>query len=209
MDWSTILGPELGAKVRPETRGKYLKKNLLRQYLIGNFLNQILGLVRESGAKSILDIGCGEGLVDYFLLTSLPELKILGGDQDKQALEVARVLNPRAQYQLMDGRSTGLADASFDLVMANEVLEHLEDFPRVIQEAGRVSRRYFLVSVPEWPFYQATNFLIGANWKTLGEHPDHVVSFTHSKLKAGVQGLFSGPQIWKKAYPWLIVLAEK
>jgi len=209
MDWLKILGPELAAKARPETRSKYLKKNFLRQYLIVNFLNQVLGLVRASGAKSILDIGCGEGLVDYFLLKALPGLKIVGGDQDEQALEVARVLNPGAHYQEMDGRATGLADASFDLVMANEVIEHLADYPKVIQEAARVSRKYFLVSVPEWPFYQATNFLIGANWRTLGEHPDHVVSFTHPKLKAEFEGWFSGPQIWKRAYPWLIVLAEK
>jgi len=209
MDWLKILGPVLAAKVRPETRSKYLKKNFLRQYLIVNFFNQVLSLVRLSGAKSILDIGCGEGLVDYFLLKALPGLKIVGGDLDEQALEVARVLNPGARYQEMDARATGLADASFDLVMANEVLEHLADYPKVIQEAARVSRKYFLVSVPEWPFYQATNFLIGANWKTWGEHPDHMVSFTYSKLKAEVQGRFSGPQIWKRAYPWLIVLAEK
>jgi SAM-dependent methyltransferase len=209
MDWLKILGPELAAKARPETRSKYLKKNFLRQYLIVNFLNQVLSLVRLSGAKSIMDIGCGEGLVDYFLLKALPGLKIVGGDQDEQALAVARVLNPGAQYQEMDGRATGLADASFDLVMANEVLEHLADYPKVIQEAARVSKKYFLVSVPEWPFYQATNFLIGANWRTLGEHPDHVVAFTYSKLRAEVQRSFSGPQIWKRAYPWLIGLAEK
>ena len=209
MDWARILGPELIQKVRPETKSKYLKKNVLRQYVIDNFLKQILKLVQTSGAKTILDIGCGEGLVDYFLLKSLPDLKIVGGDQDKQALEVARVLNPNANYQETDGRRTGLTEAGFDLVMANEVLEHLSDYPKVIQEASRVTKKFFLVSVPEWPFYQGANFLIGQNWKTWGEHPDHVVSFTRRKLAGDLHRFFPGPAVWKRAYPWLIGLAPK
>jgi len=209
MDWDKILGPELAAKVRPETASKYLKKNFVRQYVIANFLKQILKLVGQSRAGPVLDLGCGEGMVDYYLLKSLPQLKIIGADQDQQALEVARVLNPSAQYQQLDARRTGWADASFDLVMANEVLEHLEDYQLVIQEAARVTKNFFLVSVPEWPFYQGTNFLIGANWKTWGEHPDHVVSFTQEKLQAALKPHFPGSCTRKRAFPWLLVLARK
>jgi len=209
MDWFKILGPELAGKLRPETAGKYLKKTYLRQYVIDNFLKQIIKLVEQSRAVSILDLGCGEGLVDYYLLKSLPQLKIIGADQDQQALEVARALNPGAQYQQVDARRTGWADASFDLVMANEVLEHLESYQLVIQEAARVSKDFFLVSVPEWPFYQGTNFLIGANWKTWGEHPDHVVSFTREKLEAALKADFPGAISWKRAFPWLLALARR
>lgn len=209
MNWLKILGPDLAGKVRPETASKYLKKNYLRQYVIDKFLKQILKLVEQSRAVSILDLGCGEGLVDYYLLKSLPQLKIIGADQDQQALEVARALNPGAQYQQVDARRTGWADQSFDLVMTNEVLEHVEDYHLVIQEAARVSKNFFLVSVPEWPFYQGANFLIGANWKTWGEHPDHVVSFTCRKLQAAVEPHFPGTTIWQRAFPWLLALARR
>ena len=209
MNWEEILGPALAGKVRPETAGKYFKKNFIRQYVIVNFIKQVLKLVEQGRVVSILDLGCGEGLVDYYLLKSLPHLKIIGADQDRQALEVARALNPSAQYQQLDARHTGWADQSFDLVMANELLEHLEDYHLVIQEAARVSKKFFLVSVPERPFYQGTNFLIGANWKTWGEHPDHVVSFTQEKLQAALKPHFPGDTIWKRAFPWLLALARR
>jgi trans-aconitate methyltransferase len=209
MDWLSILGQELAAKVRPETASKYLRNNFLRQYVISDFLKQILKAVEQSRAGSVLDLGCGEGLVDYYLLNSLPQLKLIGADQDQQALEVARALNPCAQYQQLDARHTGWAEGSFDLVMANEVLEHLEDYHLVIQEAARVTKNFFLVSVPEWPFYQGTNFLIGANWKTWGEHPDHVVSFTQEKLQSALKPHFPGSCTWKRAFPWLLVLARR
>lgn len=210
IDWEEEVIPEdLIHLVRPETRSKYFPKNHLRQYFISGFLEKLLVMVRKSGAENILDVGSGEGLVDFFITRNERNIELYGGDYDLEVLHLSQAINPVSSYIGLDAGSLPFASESFDLVMMNEVLEHLEDYDATVSEAARVSKKYAIFSVPEWPFYQAANFLILKNLKTWGEHPDHVAQFTRKSLKDKLKGSFRGGVEISRSFPWIIALAQK
>lgn len=206
IDWAAVTG-ECADQVRPETRAKYFPRNPLRQFILRRFLSRLASLLQQFSWQNLLDLGCGEGLVDYYLRLHFPHRLLTALDPDPAALRVAQKINPSIQYLIGDGRGLPFADHSFDAVICLEVLEHLPDFPRLLAEVRRVSRGHCLFSVPAFPFYQASNFLIGKNWTRLGEHPHHVVRFSATRLRRELSAFFPGPLSVSLSFPWLLALA--
>jgi SAM-dependent methyltransferase len=202
IDWAAVAA-DVAHLVRPETQSKYFPQNPLRQAIISGFLDTV---GHELGAdwQELLDLGCGEGFVDYDLGRRFPGRSITGIEPDPTALQAAVRINPQARYLHADGRALPFSDQSFDAVICIEVLEHLRDYPAVLAEIRRVSRGRCLVSVPAWPWYQGTNFLLGKNWSRWGEHPDHVVRFTRPALRRALESALGGTITVRLAYPWLI-----
>jgi SAM-dependent methyltransferase len=89
-------------------------------------------------AKTILDVGCGDGLIDQAIMARRGDLAIEGID-----------LFPRPEALIpvrpFDGRAIPCADKSYDAVIFIDVLHHAAD-PRVLlQEAARVARQSILI----------------------------------------------------------------
>jgi len=91
---------------------------------------------------TILDAGCGNGLITNALAD---QYQISGIDTSSEALTYLKV--PALQASITD---IPFADQTFDLVMSNEVLEHLgkSDFIKAISELKRVAQKYVIISVP-------------------------------------------------------------
>jgi len=206
-DWQRAAG-ELAEKVRPETRSKYFPGNPLRQAVIRRFLDRLAGELGAFEWESLLDLGCGEGFVDYFFRERFPGRSITGIEPDDEALAVAKKINPGVTYLHGDGRDLPFPDGCFDACVCIEVLEHLRDHERIIFEAARVSGGPCIFSVPAWPWYQLTNFMIGKNWKTLGEHPDHVVRFRGGEFRDRLSKHFGSASV-RLVYPWLVGVCTK
>ena len=109
--------------------------------------------------KRVLDYGCGNGAQT---ITFAPDAAmILGCDIMPDGLaELQRTAQDRGianiQTRAFDGTTIPAADASFDLAFSFEVLEHVEDERRTLQEIRRVLRAdgEFLITVPNkwWVF---------------------------------------------------------
>ena len=86
----------------------------------------------------VLDLGCGAG----FLANYLAALghRVSGLDADAESLEVARAYDRTAcvDYRRGDACALPFADASFDVVCAMDLLEHVEDPAQLVAEAARV-----------------------------------------------------------------------
>jgi SAM-dependent methyltransferase len=86
----------------------------------------------------VLDIGCGDGLLDVALLKTRPDVRIEGVD----VLVRADTPIPVRQF---DGRKLPFADGEFDVAMAVDVFHHAEDPEALMGEMKRVSRRLLVI----------------------------------------------------------------
>lgn len=98
----------------------------------------ILQEIEHKGPCRLLDIGCGAGL-----LTNAAALKghtVYGIDLSEKSLEVAKKYDSTqtVSYQVADALHLPYDNESFDVVCAMDILEHVEDPERLIQEASRV-----------------------------------------------------------------------
>lgn len=97
------------------------------------------------GVRTVLDVGCGTGVVtcraaERFDVCGL-ELSAVGV-RKIESMGIRCVKGSIAEIPFTDGE--------FDLVMANEVLEHLDDqlLASGLCELARVARRFVLITVP-------------------------------------------------------------
>ena len=85
----------------------------------------------------VLDLGCGDGRISALLADAGGE--VTGLDPSEVALERARRARPDLHFlRPADDGSLPLPDASFDVVVAVNVLEHVADTQRLMSEVRRV-----------------------------------------------------------------------
>ncbi len=116
----------------------------------------------------VLDVGCGTGYNTAHIAAHADE--VVGVDFSKNMLRHARKQVGDDHVQFMHGDITGtwpLADASFDIVVATLVLEHLESVGHVLDEAYRVLAHGGLFYLAELHPYKQ---LLGSQAKYT--HPD-------------------------------------
>lgn len=87
---------------------------------------------------SLLDIGCGDGLLASRIGRQLPSLRLTGVDvmvRDQTHIPVRE----------FDGIRLPFDDKSFDSVMLVDVLHHTDDPTILLREAGRVAREAIVI----------------------------------------------------------------
>jgi 2-polyprenyl-3-methyl-5-hydroxy-6-metoxy-1,4-benzoquinol methylase len=96
-------------------------------------------LEHVSPGMRVLDVGCGEGVFAAELARAGAE--IVGIDVAEEPLRRAHARQPELDLRLVDGEGEWpLADASFDVVWAGEVIEHVADTAAWLSEVRRVLR---------------------------------------------------------------------
>ena len=96
----------------------------------------VLGVFGERPRMKILDVGCGPGR----LLAPLADAhEMTGSDISPEMLEEARLsCPPSVQLVEADARSLPFPDASFDALIALDLLTHLPDIESGLRELARV-----------------------------------------------------------------------
>jgi ubiquinone/menaquinone biosynthesis C-methylase UbiE len=100
------------------------------------------------------------------------------------------------------------ADAQFDLVLCNEVLEHLRKPEIALRELRRVTRAYVLLSVPHEPWFRLLNALRGKHLWAWGNDPEHIQNWTGRQFVDFVVRDFVVVK-QASAFPWLLLLCRK
>lgn len=105
----------------------------------------------DAKRRSILSVGCGpaEGL-KWLIPFAGEEGKVVGFDVEPAH---ARRLPPQVEFTVGTLEDVPFADASFDLVLALDVLEHLDDDRAGLKEAVRLVKPggLLLITVPALP----------------------------------------------------------
>lgn len=188
---------------------KHSNTNPIQKALIGNFYKEFFKLVKPLRPITVLDVGCGEG----FTLKKLEEKKIgkrnEGIDYSAEAIKIGKKIYPELALSKGDVYKLQYEDNSFDLVICTEVLEHLTDPAKAVEEMKRVSAKYIVFSVPNEPFFILANFLRGKYLKNLGNHPEHINHWTMWGFEKFLKS--HGLTVVKSRHPfaWSLILAKK
>jgi 2-polyprenyl-3-methyl-5-hydroxy-6-metoxy-1,4-benzoquinol methylase len=143
-----------------------------------------------------------------YLHQRFPRWEMKGSDLSDSAIAYAQQLLPEARFAVEDIYRLSDADNAYDLVIASEVLEHLEDPAAALSEIVRTSRRYVLLSVPNEPAFQLTNFARGKYLRRWGNHPEHIQHWSRGRFAEFVSTQCHVIST-SSSFPWTIVLAAK
>jgi len=185
---------------------KYTTGNPLARYLNNTFLDTLSFLAHKSGAKKVLDAGCGEGFVIEYLKKN-GQAQFMGLDIEADALEVAKEKNPQVSFQQASVYQLPFEDNSFDLVILSEVLEHLEDPSKALEEIKRVSKQYALISVPHEPVWRFGNMARLKYLRSFGNTPGHINHWTRRAFIGLISSHFTIKEI-KTPCPWTVALCK-
>lgn len=111
--------------------------------------NECLVLQSFNLKSPILDLGCGDGL---FAKTCLGESKVdVGLDPSPKAVKLARKNKAYKKVVLAKADKIPFKDKSFETVISNSVLEHIEDLDAVFKKVYRVlkPKGKFIFLVPD------------------------------------------------------------
>jgi 2-polyprenyl-3-methyl-5-hydroxy-6-metoxy-1,4-benzoquinol methylase len=187
---------------------KYYNNNYFHKLAINRFFEVVTKELRNLPQRTVLEFGCGEGLF-------LKELRdrgvvfdhLVGVDLRESALEYARRINPNYVFMNLDILRSGLEKKSFDLVIASEVLEHLQEPASYLSKLVDLSRGYLFLTVPWEPWFQLMNFLRGRNVRRFGNHPEHVQHWGPNTFKNYV-AQFAQVKKVLAVFPFIILVGE-
>ncbi len=161
-------------------------------------LGAVLASLRASGAKRVLDLGCGEGKLIRELLKDKQFDEIVGLDVSIRTLEVAQRRLKVDRLPTMQAHRLKLIHGSlmyrdkrlegFDAAAVVEVVEHLD--PHRLSAFERV---LFEFAKPRTVVLTTPNREYNVTWETLPagkfRHPDHRFEWTRQEFRDWASGI--------------------
>lgn len=187
---------------------KYEASNPVVRHLLTRFLRRVDEAAAELEPASVLDVGCGEGVVTERLAQRLAPTKVLGVDADESHLKAEWDSRSASNLSFAAGSAYDLpfADGSFDLVCCIEVLEHLERPRDALAEMSRVAGRALLLSVPNEPSWRISHLLAGRDVRKFGDTPGHINHWS-KRLFAGLVSDYGQLEQIEGVFPWTLAVA--
>lgn len=132
--------------------------------------------LERAGARSLIDIGCGDGALVHFLHDALPQLRVSGIDFDERPIAFAKLLTPAAEFVAGD-IAKARWDQPFDAATLIEVIEHIPpaELAGFMRAVRRVVDGRLILTVPH------------ANMPV---EPKHYQHFTFDSLRAVLEPEF-------------------
>ena len=206
---STTVTRDAEGTVTGNTYDKYGSTNPVVRRLMANFESTLDELWQKAAPRSILDVGCGEGVLTHKWAQRLGDGRCVGLDLEDPSIQAEweKRRAPNLDYRITKAEILPFADGEFELASAIEVLEHVPDPERTVAEMARVASRHLLVSVPREPLWRALNMARGAYLKDLGNTPGHV---NHWSKRAFVEMLSRHGDVVeaRSPFPWTMLLVR-
>jgi 2-polyprenyl-3-methyl-5-hydroxy-6-metoxy-1,4-benzoquinol methylase len=141
-------------------------------------------LARAGRPASVLEVGCGEGHVTARLARRFPDARVIGRDVSPEVVALASRLHPGLRFEARSIYEPGDGDERWDLVVACEVLEHLDDPDRALDAIARVASGCVFVSVPREPLWRILNLARARYLRDLGNTPGHLQHWSRGAFLA-------------------------
>ena len=206
---STSVTVDREGTVTGNTFDKYGSKNPVVRRLMAGFERTLDELFVQAAPQSILDVGCGEGVLVEKWARRLGDRRVVGIDLDDPALhaEWEQRQAPNLEYRVMKAENLPFADGEFDVATAIEVLEHVPDPAHTVAEMARVASGHLLVSVPREPLWRMLNMTRGAYWPALGNTPGHINHFSRRDFTRLLARHGEMVEV-RSPFPWTMLLVR-
>jgi 2-polyprenyl-3-methyl-5-hydroxy-6-metoxy-1,4-benzoquinol methylase len=205
---STAVTRDAEGTVTGNTYDKYGSTNPVVRRLMAGFERDLGALFARAAPGSVLDVGCGEGVLTHRWAQRV-EGRVVGLDLEDPAIqgEWESRRAPNLEYRVMKAEHLPFGDGEFELAAAIEVLEHVPDPEHTVSEMARVARGHLLVSVPREPLWRVLNMARGAYLRDLGNTPGHV---NHWSRRGFVELLSRYGDVVeaRSPFPWTMLLVR-
>lgn len=150
--------------------------------------------------KRVLEVGCGGGSGCHEILAA-GATEVTGVDVDVKAVQFARqnFNSPQLKFDVVQDAGLPVQDARFDVVVALETIEHVQDDHSFVKELSRVLRPggELLLSTP--------NRLVtnpGTSINARPANPLHVREYTKRELQDLLNDLFEDVEWYGQTFYW-------
>lgn len=173
---------------------KYESQNPISKWFINRFTEHLEYLLNSLQFESLLEVGCGEGYLLKRLETRLQGVDLLAIDISPEIIAEAELLIPKVPKLVASAYDLPLEDKSRDIVLACEVMEHVEEPYKLLVEAKRVARKHCIFSVPHEPWWRIANMMRGKYLNDFGNTPGHIQHWNKTKLMNLINSVFDKPR---------------
>ena len=152
--------------------------------------------------RRVLDVGCGIGYGAALMAERGADP--VGVDISLAAITYARErYGHRAQFLAGSGCALAVKSGSFDMVTAFEVIEHVVEWERLLQECARALNDdgVFIVSTPNKLYYSETR-------KASGPNPFHVHEFVISEFVEALARVFAFSRVFAQNRQEAVLFAD-
>ena len=201
--------------VTGNTYDKYGSSNPVVRRLMAGFERNLDELFELAAPSSLLDVGCGEGVLVQQWAQRLAARdpddppRVVGIDLEEESIQAgwSERQAPNLEYRVMEAANLPFAESEFALASAIEVLEHVPDPEHTVAEMARCAERHLLVSVPHEPLWRMLNMARGAYWSALGNTPGHL---NHWSRRSFVELLGRHGEVVevRSPFPWTMLLVR-
>jgi 2-polyprenyl-3-methyl-5-hydroxy-6-metoxy-1,4-benzoquinol methylase len=195
--------------VTGNTYDKYGSTNPVVRRLMATFERTLDELFASADPQSLLDVGCGEGVLVEQWARRLGDRRVVGIDLEDATLQAEWEKRQAAnlEYRVMKAENLPFADGEFDVATAIEVLEHVPDPEHTVAEMARVAQRWLLVSVPREPLWRMLNMARGAYVRDLGNTPGHLNHWSKRSFVALLERHGAVVEA-RSPFPWTMLLVR-
>jgi len=195
--------------VTGNTYDKYGSTNPLARRLMAGFERDLDELLARADPASLLDVGCGEGVLVHRWAQRLEGRRIVGIDLEEESIQAGWAARraPNLEYRVMRAENLPFAEDEFELASAIEVLEHVPDPEHTLAEMARCAARHLLVSVPREPLWRALNMARGAYWRELGNTPGHLNHWSRRSFVRLLERHGTVAEV-RSPFPWTMLLVR-
>jgi len=134
-------------------------------------LEMVLKHIKIEDGDSILDVGCGLGV----LLEAIknPTVKKTGIDIDPECIEISKQFLPEADLRVADACDLPFPDNTFDRQTATCILEHVDNPPAMIREMYRVCKEGGTAMISTPNIGRPLRLMLAAQKKRKIDYPGH------------------------------------
>ena len=187
---------------------KYRRRNPVQRLLLRRFVAKVESLFVEAApAEMVLEVGVGEGFLAGYLWERFSDKKFTGVDLHQESLDRLKCLFHGIETHQGDAYDLAFLGREYDLVICAEVLEHLQDPQRALNQILSLKPKHTILTVPHEPWFMVSNFLRGKTLRRFGNDSGHVNHYTVRSFRRLLSPYFEILRL-TRSYPWILALAK-